>query len=253
MKQKQTDSPTSSWPFSEVIELMGGLTATVVSIGLCFGIALIFGKCLAIGRSAFSYITVADVAANALIISPVVFALLAAITLHRLSRPDPVVQSTADDGLKPTSRLVIIPLLVVWVVAWLFLPPSRYSVAEFGVATLLIILIFDTVRFHARKHSRALTLVPFAAICAFFATIAQASYFLTSFALLSTPAPSGDWTGQEICLDPCLEARVVARFSEVTVIKLRQDGKIAFVSNSEIKSVTESAPRHDTPLIDLGF
>jgi hypothetical protein len=251
MPQKQDDSLARSWPSPEAIQLLGGLTGTVISIGLSFGIAVILGKCLAIGSAAFSYITVADVGANALIISPAVFALFSAITLHEFSQPEPVDKPVSDDGLKPTSRLVVIPMLVAWFAAFLFLPPFLYGVTEFGIGSILTIFIFDTIRFYARRSGRVLTVVPFATVCAFFVMIMQSSYLGTSIKLHLPVKPNSEWAGQEICLDPCMQGRVIARFSEVTVIRRGQDSKIAFVSNSEIKSVTEQDAPTDAPLIDL--
>ncbi|WP_349433554.1 hypothetical protein [Pararhizobium sp. A13] len=221
-------------------DVISQITTGVVSVSLLFGVATLLGKCLAIGIHVLSYITITDVAVNALTLSPVIFIEFAILVLYRIY--------LGNDGPKrrnaafgPYSKWWFIGPLVFLPVAYYALPLRAFIALPLFVTLVFGFLVMETINTRRRRGELHRMDLLFGSVTVSFFIFLSLSYLFTALDVVARPGSPAykEWKGYEICTDKCKNGMVLARFSEVTVVKWQVDGRVAYIANSEIRSTTE--------------
>ena len=229
-------------------DLFTRLAAVATPLSVLFGSALFIGRALAVGFSTFQFIGFQDVVVSSLLAAPLVFCSVSILFLSRLAGRGTIIGRPEAEFEFIYSRWFTALLFAMLAYSFLTQTALVWS-SSLWIGGLL--LLYQTQgRVHRKvgnsNYSTEASIFT-AAVCTFF-MLMLLGFRDTTAAIYDEKFLS------EVCTEQCVQANVVLRLNEITIVTIKgEDGVATFIPNDEIKQIKQPFGRASAAAVDLSY
>ncbi|WP_157188357.1 hypothetical protein [Nitratireductor pacificus] len=238
--ENASDSPPLDSALAVLFRAASGLTALIVAASFLLGSASLSGRFYGLGLPGIHLVTIADLGSEVVRKAPITIALIAVGGILTM-RPPFQFEVRRKKALIYFDKIVALLCLISVSCVYVFVPPI-YGAKWIVVLLCLSALVLLT---HVSFNNPVLSIL--ALLVGSFLVQFAVTFWLSS-SLIGLPEDDPRLSRAVICLESgCRSGIVVARFSEVTVLRWFEESGIEYVANGTLKSITIQQPEADLP------